>query len=93
MLHEERPDPIGKIEPKGILWVAGPAGIVMREFVQKSEVQLVAVGVAGLRRLRAKLGPRSSALRADRRGGEIEGIEIQQDLHLDLRDLLELRGI
>ena len=93
MLQEEWPDPIGKVEPKGIFWTNGPIGIMMGDIIKKSEEQLVAIDVTGLWSLCAKLSPGSAGQRADWRSGKIEGIKIQQDLGLDLRDPVEERGI
>lgn len=44
MLHQEWPDPIRKVEPKGIV---GPIGILMGDIVKKSEGQLIPIGLPG----------------------------------------------
>ena len=65
----------------------------MGDIVKKSEIQLVAIDVTGLWSLRAKLSPGSAGQAGDWRSCKIEGIKIQQDLALDLRDPVEERGI
>ena len=88
MLQEEWPDPIGKVERAVV-----PIGILMRDIVKKSEVQLVPIKIAGLWSLCAKLSPGSAGQAGDWHGFKIEGIKIQQDLGLNLRDPVEERGI
>lgn len=88
--HEEWPDPLRQVEPYGIV---RPVGILMADIVKKREVQLVSIVVAGLSRLCMKLRPRSTGHGGDWSRFKIEGVQIQQDLSLDLRDLVEIGRI